>query len=134
MNASGVHGGTGVGVYAFDFILSYDNVSGISLVNVATHIPWPEGKYFIIANKSVVVDSTHLGWHLAVTAYGNTTEDPSLELTEIYASLLTLTFHVDDEPCWPNVWTTDFTIRDYKLSSDGEGATPIDNPEIDHGV
>jgi hypothetical protein len=76
------------------------------------HIPWPAGSYFVVKDEygtNGVMD----WWHLAVTAVGNATLNPSLALGEtglFDASLLTLTFHIDDEPCWPLSYEAGFFI------------------------
>ena len=124
---------TGVGVYAFDFKVSWLNTQGISLKSFANHIPWASGKFFLIVNETGTAGA--LSWyHLAVTAVGNSTLDPSLELgaTGLFnASLVTLTFHIDSEPCWPGTRFTDFTIYEY-VASTGCGQAII-NWEIDNG-
>jgi hypothetical protein len=125
---------TGTGVYAYDFKVSWQNTAGISLVNFVNHIPWPSGKYFLIINETYTVGGLDY-YHVAVTAVGNSTLDPSLELgnTGLFnASLVTLTFHIDDEPCWPDNVHADFTILDYVAS--GGCGVPVANWEIDNGT
>jgi len=125
---------TGVGVYAFDFKVSWQNNVGFSLTDAEVHIPWATGKYFLIANETGTTGA--LDWyHVAVTAVGNSTLDPSLELgaTGIFnASVLTLNFHIDEEPCWPYEKHADFTIYDY-VASTGCGQA-ITKWEIDKGT
>jgi len=103
---------TGFGVYAYDFYLYWDNTADFSLKGFVNHIPWPSGSYFLVINETGTVG----GWdfyHVAVTAVGNATLNPALELgaTGVFnASLVTLTFHIDDEPCWPEIFHTHFLI------------------------
>jgi len=123
-----------VGVYAYDFKVSWQNTAGISLVNFANHIPWPTGKYFLIINETYTVGALDY-YHVALTAVGNSTIDPSLELgaTGVFnASIVTLTFHLDEEPFWPDTFHADFTILDY-VASTGCGGN-IANWEIDNGT
>jgi hypothetical protein len=125
---------TGVGVYAYDFKVSWQNNAGISLNSFTTHIPWPTGKYFIVKNETYTVDALDY-YHIVVTAIGNSTLDPSLELgaTGLFnASVVTLNFHIDAEPCWPCNFHADFTILDY-VASTGCGQH-ITNWEIDNGT
>jgi hypothetical protein len=125
---------TGVGVYAYDFKVSWQNTAGIELDSFACHIPWPTGKYFLVKNETYTVGTLDY-YHVAATAIGNSTIDPSLELgasSLFNASLVTLTFHITEEPCWPDVFHADFTILDYvAVTGCGE---PITNWEIDNGT
>ena len=124
---------TGVGVYAYDFKVKWQNTAGISLDSFANHIPWPSGKYFLVVNETGTSGGFDY-YHVAVTAVGNSTLDPSLELgaTGVFnASIVTLTFHIDKEPCWPDNFHADFTIYDV-VASGGCGAN-ITNLEIDNG-
>jgi hypothetical protein len=138
---------TGVGVYAYDFFVYWQNTSGISLVEngFVNHIPWPTGKYYLVKNETG--HSIFAGWdfyHLAVTAIGNSTLDPSLELgaTGLFnASLVTLTFHIDSEPFYPASFHADFLIGGigggypWGIPLLSTGCTvPITNLEIDHGT
>jgi hypothetical protein len=125
---------TGVGVYAYDFKVSWQNTAGISLVSFVNHIPWPSGKFFLVINETYSVGGLDY-YHVAVTAVGNSTIDPSLELgaTGLFnASLVTLNFHIDEEPMWPDAYHADFTILDY-VASTGCGEN-ITNWEIDNGT
>jgi hypothetical protein len=106
---------SGVGVYAYDFYVYWRNDVGISLVGFVNHIPWPTGKAFLIVNGTgtFALNPVYDFYHVAVTAIGNSTLDPTLELgylTEFKASLVTLTFHIDDEPFYPDTWSTYFLI------------------------
>jgi len=125
---------TGKGVYAYDFYVYWQNTAGISLVNFANHIPWPAGKYFLVINETGTSGGFDF-YHVAVTAVGNSTIDPSLEIgaTGLFnASIVTLTFHIDEEPCYPINFHADFTITDWVLST-GCGEL-ITNWEIDDGT
>lgn len=125
---------TGTGVYAFDFKVSWQNTAGISLVNFVNHIPWAAGKYFLVINETYTVGTLDY-YHIAITAVGNSTLDPSLELgaTGVFnASVVTLNFHIDSEPCWPLNSHADFTILDYVAS--GGCGIPVANWEIDNGT
>lgn len=97
---------TNTGVYAYDFYIYWFSNAGISLSSLVVHIPWASGKYFIVRNETGTFSPTIDFYHLAVTAVGNETLDPSLELGSngvFNASLVTLNFHIDSEPCWPGV-------------------------------
>jgi len=143
---------TGAGVYAYDFYFYWKNNAGISLDSFANHIPWPSGKYFLVINETgtFVPDPTWKYYHLAVTAVGNSTIDPSLELGAtgaFNASLVTLTFHIDKEPCWQDTFSSHFLIGNEHGGDDIPPATDpyyfphvsggcgahIDNIEIDQG-
>jgi len=119
-----------VGVYAYDFYFFWKNNAGISLDSFANHIPWPSGSYFLVINETgtFVPDPTWDFYHLAVTAIGNSTINPSLELgaTGVFnASLVTLTFHIDEEPCWPFVFSSHFLVGN---ELGGDDFTPWDDP------
>jgi len=125
---------TGTGVYALDFKVSWDNTAGISLVSFVNHIPWPAGKYFLIVNETYTIGALDY-YHLAITAVGNSTIDPGLELGALgvfNASIVTLNFHIDEEPCYPYNFHADFTILDYVAS--GGCGIPVENWEIDNGT
>jgi len=113
---------TGVGIYAYDFKVTWDPLAGISLKSVQVIYPWPTGSYYTIANEW---NSTEGWYHLAVTAVGPET----LELTEVQVIIAKLTFHIDEEPCWPEDYTTDFCFENAKLST-GCGQ-PIEDFETD---
>jgi len=139
---------TGVGVYAYDFYVWWNNDQGFSLVNFVNHIPWASGKYFLIVNETGTSGLLDF-YHLAVTAVGNSTIDPSLELgsTGLFnASIVTLNFHIDSEPFWPASFAATFGIGNElgydplmvdptKMPHVSTGCTvPITNIEIDHGT
>jgi hypothetical protein len=105
---------TGVGVYAWDFNVSWSPNVGISLVSVTLRYPTQPApnatgplNYFLIDSSFSNAD----GWyHLAETLMPTTT-DPYPELNNVnYAPLVTLTFHIDDEPCYPWTLSTPFTL------------------------
>jgi len=100
---------TGVGIYAYDFFIIWDPTVGISLKSVQVFYPWPVGSYFEIANEW---NSTEGWYHLAVTALG----PAEMELDEVQIVLAKLTFEIDEEPCWDDIWTTDFWFDDVVLS------------------
>jgi hypothetical protein len=134
---------TEVGVYAYDFYVMWQNDSlsrtNLTLVGWTNHIPYPTGKYFLIINETGTIG----GWnffHEAVTAYGNGTADPTLELGQtapFNASLVTLNFHIDDEPLYPDIWHADFLLNRQGflpvLLSDGSTPVEITNVEIENG-
>lgn len=127
---------TGEGVYAYDFYLWWQNdtfapfQNNLTLVSFTNSIPWPLGKYFLIINET--------GWknfgggqiwnffHEAVTAIGNATADPSLELgsTPFNAALVTLKFHIDDEPFYPLNFHADFLLGNVNGSYNWGGPPP----------
>jgi len=139
---------TGEGVYAYDFYVWWNNDQGFSLTNFVNHIPWTSGNYFLVVNETGTVALMDF-YHLAVTAVGNSTINPSLELgnTLFNASLVTLNFHIDQEPWYPSTFSSIFAIG----NDTGYDATPlvldehiplvstgctlqILNLEIDHGT
>lgn len=128
---------TGVGVYAYDFYVYWHNNVGISLNSLVYHIPWPSGKFFVVKNETgtYIPDATYSFYHLAVTAVGNSTIDPSLELGALglfNASLVTLSFHIDKEPCWPDQFTTGIYIGNELGANIGpEFTTPPGSPSGD---
>jgi hypothetical protein len=121
---------SGVGVYAYDFYVYWKNDQGFSLANFVNHIPWATGKYFLVINQTgtFIPDPTYDFYHLAVTAVGNSTLDPSLELgaTGLFnASLVTLNFHIDSEPFWPATFQSQFLIGN---ELGGDVTAPFDDP------
>jgi hypothetical protein len=112
---------SGVDVYAFDFYIDW--FAGVSLVSAMYHSPW--ASFFELANGT----SGTMTYHLALVAM-----PPSTGLFNVNASVLTLTFHVDQDVCWPNTVKCVFHIHDVKMSSDGTTTTPIVNMEIDDGT
>jgi hypothetical protein len=112
---------SGVDVYAFDFWLSWG--PEVSLVSATYHSPW--ANVFEVANKTV--GNTY---HLALTAI-----PPSEGLTTVKMSVLTLTFHIDVDICWPDTLMDAhyFHIYDYKMVADGGVVIPITQIEVDDG-
>lgn len=110
---------SGVDIYAFDFVLTW--FPGITLTKAVYHSPWAH--FFEIANST-----TGMTYHLALTAM-----PPSTGLFTVDQSVLTLTFHIDTDPCWPNTVTGAFVLSAVKMSSDGTVPVPIANMEIDNG-
>jgi hypothetical protein len=109
-----------VDVYAFDFYIDW--FAGVSLVKATYHSPW--ANFYEIANGT----SAPTEYHLALTAI-----PPSTGLFTVDMSVLTLTFHVDNDICWPNTLMGDFHFHDVKMSSDGTETVPITLMEIDDG-
>ena len=112
---------SGVDVYAFDFYIDW--FAGVSLVKATYHSPWPS--FFEVVNGT----SGPKTYHLAITAI-----PPSTGLFDVNMSVLTLTFHVDKDLCWPDTLTGTFHIHDVKMGSDGTDTVPIVNMEIDDGT
>jgi hypothetical protein len=104
---------TGTGVYAWDFNVTWNPTVGISLVSVTINYPTQTGANATAKANYFLIDSSFSnanGWyHLAETLMPTTT-DPYPELLNLNASLVTLTFHIDDEPCYPWTLSTPFTI------------------------
>jgi hypothetical protein len=136
---------TGVGVYAFDFTVYWLNStvgfdhcgsqknSFITLVTATFTAPWEH--FFVVAAETVKKTDGGLfynGYHLAITALDN-----SLPLSDAQVSLLKLTFHIDREPNYPDVWTTPFILTDVLLSDlpDPHGVVvPLVIHEVDDGA
>ena len=153
---------TGVGVYAFDIWLTWPNAtymlnasarvqcptpapklseSVISLVGYEFTSPWDH--YYVIAEE--VFESTGLAdddyndgfdrFHLAITAL-----DGSDPLTEVQISLVTLTFHIDCEPLYPDKYFVPFDLE--ATLSDAFYKDPVTGiitivpvvPEVDDGM
>jgi hypothetical protein len=108
---------TGVGVYSYDFNVSWDpQALGISFVSAVVNYPTQTGanatakaNYYVIKSTYSLVSPTLAEYELAVTLMPTAT-DPFPELMNLNASLVTLTFHIDDEPCWPNSVAGPFTL------------------------
>jgi hypothetical protein len=121
---------TGVGVFAFDFNLTW-SYADISIAKVFVHNPWPASQSWVVVNKIINKMSNGNGtYHLAITAVGNS----SLELGstgDFQASLVTIMFHIDSEPCYPDTYSTVFFI--YLNGMSTQCTTPI-VPELDTGT
>ena len=124
---------TGVDVYAFDFDLTwnantsaYPNNPYISLIGIATHIP---AGWFTVFASTLYEAREYFHYHLAATAM------PPAEglIHAINQSLVTLTFHIDDEPCYPDHFTTPFHLQTVALSADGGEVVEIEDFELDDG-
>jgi hypothetical protein len=111
-------------IYAFDFVLDWSSITGITLVEGHYISPW--ANFFAIANTT-----TGTSWHLALTAI-----PPSTGVIAFNAPVLSLTFHVDKDLCWPDFITGKFDIVDQtaKMSSDGTKVVPIPSIELDDGT
>jgi hypothetical protein len=112
---------SGVDVYSFDFHLDWG--PEVSLVKATYHSPWTN--FFEVANTT-----TGSTYHLALTA-----TPPSTGLYNVNTSVLTLTFHVDVDVCWPDtiVNVQYFHFHDYKMVADGGTVIPIMDIEVDDG-
>ncbi|MCJ7767561.1 hypothetical protein MUP79_04145 [Candidatus Bathyarchaeota archaeon] len=112
---------TGVGVYAFDFNLTWLNSTYgmecgsirspfITLVCVSFTAPWDH--YFTVANRTITpfLNATdgkyYTGYNLAITALDNSTP-----LTDVQIVLVKLTFHIDCEPLYPDKYVTPFDLE-----------------------
>lgn len=134
---------TGVGIYAYDFSIAWFNStylmtcagvpiatmgkSMISLVGVTITSPFEH--YFIVANETIHHNLTpgYDEYHLAITAL-----DASTPLEDVQVSLVTLTFHIDSEPCYPDTWTNIFNLYNVQMSN--IKAEPITLIEIVDGT
>lgn len=134
-------------IYAFDFSIGWWNstfgmdcphgypvtnqkTSMISLKGVVITSPWKD--YFIVKNETIHHGTpleSDPGWdeyHLAITAL-----DASAPLTDVQAVLVTLTFHIDSEPCYPDTWTNIFQFEHVLLSDNA--SLPVIPSEVDNG-
>jgi hypothetical protein len=123
---------SGVDVYAFDFDLTWPCDPYLTFVNATYHSPYANS--FVIANGNLTQCPTgpHAGqpadWHLSITAV-----PPSTGLTSVSKSVLTIWFHIDQEVCYPDIITGNFTLTNVKMSGDGTVPVPITAFEIDNG-
>jgi hypothetical protein len=134
---------TGVGVYAFDFNITWLNStygmacgsldrSFITLMGVSFKAPWDH--YFIVANETINpflnAGKYYNGYHLAITALDNSTS-----LTDIQTVLLKLTFHIDCEPVYPDKYITPFDLEAVLIDLPDTGIVgPIAGVEVDDGT
>jgi hypothetical protein len=112
--------------YPYPHLRNLEN-SMISLVSAEVKSPWDEGKYFIV--KKELINDTQIahftpnwvdpqtgspvdltneyydGIHVAITAMGE-----GLALESFKGPVLDLTFHIDDEPGYPDIWFSPFKI------------------------
>lgn len=98
---------TGEAIYAFDFKVTWDPAV-IDFVSAEVFPPWPEGEYFIVKDEFDGVDT----YHLAITAL-----DTAPPLTDHQLVLVKITFHVEDEPCYPDTLWSKIDIHHVKVSS-----------------
>jgi hypothetical protein len=110
---------SGVDVYAFDFYLTW--FAGISLVSAKYTSPW--ANFYEVANTT-----SGMTYHLALTAI-----PPSTGLFTVDQPVLTLTFHIDNDVCWPSTVSGTFVLDPVQMSSDGTVPVPITTMEIDNG-
>jgi hypothetical protein len=106
---------TGASIYAYDLWVYWDPTL-ISFVKADVFPPWPEGSYFII--KNVYNETGDNNYHLAITAL-----DTTPPLDDVQIILVTLTFHIEKEPCWPTYFDTAIDVQNVKLS--GPCGVPI---------
>jgi hypothetical protein len=137
-------GVTGNDVYAFDFNLTwnhnssapwftaYPNDPHITLVGITTHVPTG----WFIVDQTTLAQAYNLSYyHLAALAAPPATPFT----TALNVSLVTLTFHIDDEPLFnpltplSDYFTTPFHLKDVAMSADGTQVIPL-NPEHDDGL
>ncbi|MEM3784769.1 MAG: hypothetical protein QW667_03385, partial [Candidatus Bathyarchaeia archaeon] len=109
---------TGVSIYAYDFKVKW-NLDLLSFVGAEVFPPWPEGKYYII--KDVFNESGSGYYQLAITAL-----DTAPPLDDVQLVLAKITFHIEKEPCWPDVYTTAIDIFEVKLSDGCGNPVPCD--------
>jgi len=108
-------------VFAVDFALTWSSAAAyIKLVSVAAHLPTG----WFLVNETQTADS----YKLAMTA-----TDPAQAIWKVNnVSLATLTFHIEDEPCYPNSFFTIFDLTNVGMSGDGDVPVAL-TPEVDDG-
>jgi hypothetical protein len=126
---------TGYDIYAFDFVLDWSPIQyWASLVNntIVITSPWAKGSYFLVANETspatVNAYGSYTDIHLAMTAM-----PPGTGLVEVNATILTMTFKIIHDVCWPNHINEAqaFCFNNVQMSSDGTHVVPITNFEAD---
>ncbi|MGA3191939.1 MAG: hypothetical protein ABSD73_05425 [Candidatus Bathyarchaeia archaeon] len=118
---------TGVDVYAFDFTLDWaaNTTSYITLVGITTHLP--TGWQVVYQDTLLQAMNKH-GFHFAAT---DVYPDHGI-LVANNISLVTLTFHIDNEPVYNDVFHSTFELHSVSMS--GDGTVPVAlTPEIDNG-
>ncbi len=108
-------------VFAVDFSLTWNSAAAyIKMVSHVAHLPTG----WFLANETWTADS----YNLAITA-----TDASQAIWKANnISFATLTFHIENEPCYPNSFFTLFTLTNNGMS--GDGSVPVVlNPEVDGG-
>jgi hypothetical protein len=137
---------TGTGIYSYDFNLTWNPIAaGISFVSATVQYPTQpapnataKANYYVIesaetnANGGVPTDAEY---ELAVTLMPTAT-DPFPLLFNLNASLVTLTFHIDDEPCWPDNILATFHIHYSSTGGFSGGCKEPTTPyvELDDGT
>jgi hypothetical protein len=108
-------------VFAVDFSLTWSSAAAyIKLVSVVAHLPTG----WFLANETKTADS----YNLAMTSM-----DPANAIWKCNnISLATLTFHIEDEPCYPNSFFTLFDLTNNGMSGDGDVPFEL-TPEVDDG-
>jgi hypothetical protein len=136
-------------IYAFDFTLDWSTIKGddgkaiIGLVNdsIAIHSPWPSGGYFTVANETslwtdggAAIGYPYGDYHLAITAM----PPKGTGLFDVNQSIVTLTFVVLQDACYPADYAFDGITKGFLLSANisGDGTTviPLKNVTIEGGV
>jgi hypothetical protein len=134
---------TGDAIMGFDFSLYwYSSTTGftcagspiaspgtpfITLESAVFTSPW--ANYFVVYNGTATTSVPGwTGYELAITG-----EAPSAPLTNVNITLVTLTFQINAEPSFPDVWQTPLWIQNYVKLSNPDGS-PITNFEADNGV
>jgi len=111
-------------VFAVDFSLTWNSAAAyIKLVSYVAHLPTG----WFLVNETKTANS----YNLAMTSM-----DAAHALWNVVnVSLATLTFHIEDEPCYPNSFGTPFTLTCTApggMSGDGDVPFPL-TPEVDSG-
>jgi hypothetical protein len=108
-------------VFAVDFKLTWSSAAAyIKLKSATPHLPTG----WFLANETKTSNS----YALAMLA-----TDPAQAIWNcVNLSLATLTFHIEDEPCYPNSFSTPFTLVCTGMSGDGKVPVAL-NPEVDSG-
>jgi hypothetical protein len=108
-------------VFAVDFSLTWNSAAAyIKLVSAVAHLPTG----WFLANETKTANS----YNLAMTSM-----DPANAIWKCNnISLATLTFHIEDEPCYPNWFYTLFDLTNNGMSGDGDVPVAL-NPEVDDG-
>jgi len=130
---------TGIEIYALEFKLKW-NTSLLDLVKIDIKPPFNDPtKWFIIRNETgkgmeylygTPNHPTDWGWYewdyywLAITALDTT---PGIKDK---VPIVNLTFHIKDEPCWPDRFMSPFYIAGAKMSD--PCGTPV-VPQVEHG-
>jgi hypothetical protein len=109
----------------------------ITLESAVFTSPW--ANYFVVYNGTATgtppasVSNGWAGYELAITG-----EPPSAALTNVNITLATLTFQINGEPCFPDVWQTPLTFNAIAAPTNVKLSTPDGSPitifEADDGL